>query len=208
MNRRGIALVALAGFTLAAGAVSAGQGFDKIFNGKNLDGLTLVGVTPSAFTIEDGVLKVSGKPAGYFATKKSYGNYVLKFDWRYVRPANLQNDADFDGNSGLLVHITGEHKVWPKCVEVQLMNKDAGNIFGLGAKINGKKDADAQKAAIKPVGQWNSEEVISKDGNFTCKLNGIRVAEGTGGELKEGTIGWQSEGAEIHFRTIEIRPLP
>jgi 3-keto-disaccharide hydrolase len=198
----------LAAFAAAAGVASAGPGgFTKLFNGKDMSDFTLVGVTPATFKVENGVIICSGQPNGYFATRKSYRNYVLKFDWRYARPANLQNDAAFGGNSGLLIHIAGEHKVWPKCIEVQLMNKDAGNIFGLGAKVNGKKDAAAQAKAIKPVGEWNSEEVICQDGKITAKINGIVVAEGTDADPAEGPIGWQSEGAEIHFRNLEIKEI-
>ena len=208
MLRRLPALLPVIGIALAAATASAQeQGFVKLFNGRNMDDFALVGVTPATFKVENGVIMVSGQPNGYFATKKAYRNYVLKFDWKYVRPAGLQNDADFPGNSGLLVHIAGEHKVWPKCVEVQLMNKDAGNIFGLGSKVNGKKDAAAQAKAIKPVGEWNSEEVTCKDGRITAKINGIVVAEGTDTDPAEGTIGWQSEGAEIHFRNLLIREL-
>jgi len=206
MHRSHVTTLLLAG-ALIAGAANAQAGFQKIFNGKNLEGLALVGVTPDTFKVQDGVLVCSGKPNGYFATMKSYRNYVLRFDWKYVRPAGLQKDSDFDGNSGLLIHITGEHKVWPKCIEVQLMNKDAGNVFGLGSAVQGKKDAAAQARAIKPVGEWNREEVTCKDGTIAARINDILVGEGSGSNPAEGTIGWQSEGAEIHFRNIEIKEL-
>jgi hypothetical protein len=200
------ALAAITALLLAAAAAAQQPQFTRLFNGRNVsDDFALVAVTPATFKVQDGVLICSGQPNGYFVTKRPYKNYVLRFDWRYARPAGLTNDADFPGNSGLLLHIAGEHKVWPKCVEAQLMNKDAGNIFGLfGAKANGKKDAAAQARAIKPVGQWNTMEVTTKDGAITCKINGITVAEAIGADPMEGPIGWQSEGAEIHFRNIEI----
>jgi len=199
----------LSAAVLAVGVAHAqdGEGFVNLSNGKNMEGFRLVGVDASTFKVQDGVIQVSGKPNGYFATEKSYRNYALKFDWRYIRPAGLQNDADFGGNSGLLIHIAGEHKVWPKCVEVQLMNKDAGNIFGLGSKVSGKKDAAVQAKAIKPVGEWNTQEVVCQDGRITAKINGMLVAEGTDADPREGPIGWQSEGAEIHFRNIRIKEL-
>ncbi len=209
MRRRTLLAALVPGFLLAGPAVlgRADDGFVPLFNGKNMSDFQLVGVSPETFSVENGVIRCSGKPNGYFATKKSYRNYVLQFDWRYARPAGLQQDSDFAGNSGLLVHITGEHKVWPKCVEVQLMNKDAGNIFGLGSKVNGKKYADAQAKAIRPVGEWNREEVVCKDGTLIAKINGVVVAEGTGADPAEGSLGWQSEGAEIHFRNLQIKEL-
>ena len=206
MTRRGRLALPLAAFVLAA-AAHAGQGFKPLFNGKNMDDFVLVEVKPETFKVEDGVIVCSGQPNGYFATKKSYKNYFLRFDWKYVRPAGLEKDDDFQGNSGLLIHIDGEHKVWPKCIEVQLMNKDAGNIFGLGSEVRAKKDDQAQKKAIKPVGEWNSEEVVCQDGKITAKINGVVVAEGTGARPAEGPIGWQSEGAEIHFRNLTVKEL-
>jgi hypothetical protein len=213
LNRR----VLLAGLAGMAGGVTAGvgaravlaqDGFRPLFDGTNVDDFAFIGVTADAYyPVEDYVVCI-GRPNGYVTTKKSYKNYVLKLDWRYARPAGLEKDEDFPGNSGLLMHIQGEHKVWPKCVEVQLMNRDAGAILPLfGAKANAKKHAEEQKKAIKPVGQWNTMEVTSKDGTVISKMNGILVAEATECEPIEGPIGLQSEGAEIHFRNLLIKEL-
>jgi hypothetical protein len=190
---------------------SAEEGFVKLFNGKDMTGFLFEpAALKDVIRVEDGVIIVPGKPNGYFYTEKSYRNYVLRFDWRYKRPADLApgQDEKFAGNSGCLVHIQAPHRVWPRCVEVQGMNRDHGNIFAIGgAKGKFKKYADAQKKAIKPVGEWNTTEITSKDGHLSSKVNGILVSEGES-ELKEGPIGWQSEGAEIHFRNIEIKVLP
>ncbi|MCS6850002.1 MAG: DUF1080 domain-containing protein [Gemmataceae bacterium] len=187
------------------------DGFTPLFNGKDLTGFKTIlkgdGDPAKTWTVRDGVIICSGSPAGYFYTDKSYKNYVLRFDWRYARPANLADDKAFKGNSGLLVHIQGEHKVWPRCVEVQGMNADHGRIFAIGgAKGQYTVNKEAQAKAIKPVGEWNTTEVICKDGEITSKVNGIEVSTGKG-ELTEGPIGWQSEGAEIHFRNIRIKEL-
>lgn len=186
----------------------AGPADEPLVKGTDPAQFELVGIKADTITVQDGEVRLTGKPNGYFATKKSYKNYVLKFEWMYERPAGLENEATFNGNSGLLVHIAGDHKVWPKCVEVQLANKDAGNIFAIGgAKFTGKKDAESQKKAIKPVGQWNVEEVTCKDGEIVCKINGVEVAKGTGATPDAGPIGWQSEGAPIRFRNLTIQTL-
>jgi hypothetical protein len=124
----------------------------------------------------------------------------------YERPANFAPGARFQGNSGLLIHVQKPHKVWPKSIEVQLANSDAGHIFAIfGSKFAGKKDAEAQKRAIKPVGEWNEEEVTCQDGKVTCKINGIEVDRGTGASPDSGYIGWQSEGGAIRFRNLRIK---
>ena len=193
---------------LALGSVQAADEFVPLF-GKDLKGFKFVPETADkTFTVTNDMILVTGKPNGYFYTPKSYKNYVLKFEVRYARPADLTDDTKFTGNSGFLVHIQGEHKVWPKSVEVQGQNKDMGNIFAIGGAAKGdfKKNADVQKKAIKPVGQWNEVEITSMDGKLTCTINGQVVCEGTS-ELKEGPIGFQSEGAEIHFRNLMIKEL-
>jgi hypothetical protein len=96
--------------------------------------------------------------------------------------------------------------VWPKCVEVQGLQKDHANIFAIGgAKGSFKKDAAAQKKAIK-IGEWNTTEVVCKDGEITSKINGIQIATGKG-DLMEGQLGWQSEGTELHFKNIKIKVM-
>ena len=208
MSVRCAAAVALSGLFSIAAVAGTESEYTPLVSGDSPSQFELVGIGPDSIRIVDGEVQLSGKPNGYFATKRSYRNYVLQFDWMYERPEGLASDAKFNGNSGLLVHITGAHKVWPKCTEVQLANADAGNIFAIqGAKFQGKKDADAQRKAIKPVGQWNAEEVTCRDGAIACKINGIEVASGKGADPDSGSIGWQSEGAKIRLRNIRIKVL-
>lgn len=157
--------------------------------------------------VEEGVIICTGSPNGYFYTDKNFKNMVVRYDWKFKRPANLKDDEKFGGNSGFLAHIQGEHKVWPKCVEVQGRNMDHGKIFYLGTK-GGKAtfDADALKKARKPVGEWNTTEMTFQDGKVSAKVNGAVVATGPV-EIVDGPFGFQSEGAEIHFKNIKVKEL-
>jgi hypothetical protein len=209
-------MVAALGILAGAAAVNTyaaadDDGFVSLFNGKDLAGwkTLLAGKEDpgKTFFVKNGIIIVGGNPAGYFYTDKSFKNYVLRFDWRYKRPADLDDDEKFNGNSGLLVHIQQPHKVWPKCVEVQGMNKRHGEIFAIGgAKGKFSFDAKALKEARKPVGEWNTTEVICRDGAITSKVNGVQIGDGKGG-LTEGPFGFQSEGAELHFKNIKIKTL-
>jgi hypothetical protein len=58
-----------------------------------------------------------------------------------------------------------------------------------------------------PAGQWNRMEVICDGDTITTILNGYVVNVGTKSSLARGKLTFQSEGAEIFFRKIEIRPL-
>jgi hypothetical protein len=201
-----VQLAALVAFGLAVPA--AAEDFVPLVKGDDAKALELVGIVSDTLKISDGEIRISGKPNGYFATKESYKNYDLKFEWMYERPGDLESDAKFRGNSGLLIHIQMPHKVWPKCVEVQLLNAQAGAILPLGGtKCERTLDKAAQKQAIKPVGQWNLEEVTCQGGTIVCKINGIEVSRGTGCTIESGPIGWQSEGAPIRLRNLMIKSL-
>ena len=66
----------------------------------------------------------------------------------------------------------------------------------------------AAKDVEKPVGQWNRIEALCREGDVTYFLNGVKVMEGRNGTYKAGKLLFQSEGAEIFFRRIELHPLP
>jgi hypothetical protein len=59
----------------------------------------------------------------------------------------------------------------------------------------------------KPVGEWNRLECICDGDKITNILNGTVVNAGTGASHTKGKILFQSEGAEVFFRRIELLPL-
>lgn len=63
------------------------------------------------------------------------------------------------------------------------------------------------KDVEKPVGEWNRYEIVADGGNLTYFLNGVKVNAATDCSLTEGRILFQSEGAELYFRLIELHPL-
>jgi Domain of Unknown Function (DUF1080) len=214
--RSGVALAALAA-VVWFGSVRAdtkdASGFKPLFNGKNFEGWSFVLAKKDAdpmmtWSIKDGVIICTGKPNGYFYTNKSYKDYEFVYDWMYARPAKLTDDAKFPGNSGALMHMQPPYKVWPKCVEVQGENRNHGKLFFLQVKgKDAKYDKAAKDKAVKPVGEWNTTEITCKaDGTITAKINGVPVSSGQS-DLTEGNIGFQSEGAEIHFKNLKIKQM-
>jgi hypothetical protein len=67
--------------------------------------------------------------------------------------------------------------------------------------FRGKMDVE------KPVGEWNRLECICAGDSITYKLNGVVVNKGVKASPRRGKILFQSEGAEIFFRSIEVVPL-
>ncbi len=197
-------------FLLApARAEKKAEGFTDLFNGKDLKGWKFYFAKDAdpekTWSVKEGVIVCTGKPNGYFYTDKSYKNYVLSYDWKYLKPVEGEKSSF---NSGALIHIQS-HKIWPKCVEVQGANANHGFMYFLMCKKIGeaKYDKAAKDKAAKPIGEWNTTEITCKeDGTISAKINGTPVSEGKS-DLTEGQIGFQSEGAVIHFRNIKLKEL-
>jgi hypothetical protein len=67
--------------------------------------------------------------------------------------------------------------------------------------FRGKEDLE------KPIGEWNTLEVICDGDRITNILNGKIVNMGTKCSHTKGKILFQSEGAEVFFRRIDLKPL-
>lgn len=218
-----VALLVAAGNLGAVGAEGEATSPKKIhlFNGKDFTGWTLYvsrkNVDPATvWSVRDGVIHCKGRPAGYMRTNKEYGNYKLEFEWRWTgRP----------GNSGCLVHMHGEDRVWPKSVEVQLMHRNAGDFWVIGGtefkqhrdrtsgRVEGRRTVKYKQSNEKPPGQWNRMEIICKGDKIRVHVNGLLQNEADdcrdarGQPLTKGKICFQSEGAPIEFRNIILTPL-
>jgi hypothetical protein len=222
-------LVALAALAVGIPAAAQDKGFTPLFNGKDLAGWkTFLAKSKDGkeadpkqvWTIVDGTIRCIGKPNGYLITDKEYGDYVLKLKWRF--PADSKG-----GNSGVLLHCTGPDKIWPNSVEAQLFAGSAGDIWLIAGEDKqlpkleidqGRKDAKNKEGRHyfrmmkdekieKPFGEWNQYEITCKGGDIKLVVNGKEVNEGKGGSLTKGKIALQSEGAEVHFKDIEIKSL-
>ncbi len=160
-----------------------------------------------------GVLVCKGQPLGYLVTEKDYTNFVLKLQWRWPPGGKA-------GNGGVLVRMTGPHRVWPKSLEAQLNAGQAGDFWGLagyqlsgpaermkvlenpkfGKLTNLKKTAELEK----PIGEWNDYEIAVDGGQVTLKVNGQVVNQTTDCEVVAGKILLTAEGDEYHFRKVQL----
>jgi hypothetical protein len=191
-----------------------------LFNGKDLDGWIRFSpgdqpgddgtwTVDKVWSVRDGVIHCEGKPAGYIRTVESYANYRLHMEWRWV---------DKPTNSGVLLHTAGIDRVWPMCVEAQLMHQNAGDFWllshstinvdgkqvGPGPFVNAEKKHPSNE---KPVGEWNTYDIVCDGGTVQLTVNGLLQNEGTDANPSSGPICLQSEGSPIQFRNIYLEPL-
>jgi len=81
------------------------------------------------------------------------------------------------------------------------------NWYGRDPKWDGALGYRGPQDVEKPVGEWNRLEAICDGGDVEFFVNGIKVNSGTNGNLRDGRILFQSEGAEVYYRNIELHPL-
>lgn len=214
MNRT-IALLLAAVVTLSFLPFASATEPIELFNGKDLSGWTYRAPNPDAespFSVKEGILRCEGQPVGYLRTDEEYTSYVLTLQWRWPKDSQ-------PGNNGVLLRIQPEEHVfndtWPKCVEAQLLNQHAGDIFTIAnypltgdpERTKGRYTAKAHPSNEKPQGEWNTYEIILDGENLTLKVNGLVQNEATGVAVMPGYVAVQSEGAPIEYRNIQLTPL-
>jgi peroxiredoxin len=173
-------------------------GFTPLFNGKDIDNWVPIKASADTWTVADGVLRCSGKPVCYLRTDKDYRNYTLLLEFAY--PEKI-------GNAGVLVHISGEDKVWPKSLEPNLNVGQMGKIYEIdGAKVTFGEKNPLRDYAVSP-GDWHRYEITCRGDTITLVIDGVVVNRVTRSNITSGKIGLQSENVPIHFRTVAIKSL-
>ncbi len=183
----------------------------RLFNGEDLTGWTWhleSGRPEEVWRVEDQVLICKGNPIGYLRTQTEYESFILKLEWRF-NPVTKQA-----GNSGVLVRMIGEDKVWPRSIEAQLMSENAGDFWNIDEfpmKVDQRRTSGRNtrklKMAEKPIGEWNEYEIRVCGGDVDLKVNGVLLNQARDALEIPGRICLQSEGAEIHFRNVRLTPL-
>ena len=185
----------------------------ELFNGKDFSGWTFCmkdNPDPGqTWSVTNGVIRCTGRPSGYLRTLQNYHAYVLTVEWRFVK---IAPKAD---NTGVLVHIQPPDKVWPECVQVQGKHAHQGDLFLMaGAESKEHRGMDANTplpkhgaSAEKPIGEWNTCQVICSGNNVKACINGEFMNEATACTVSSGFIGIQSEGGDIEIRKIFLKPL-
>lgn len=159
----------------------------------------------TVWLVTNGVIRCNGKPAGYLRTEADYSDYKLHVEWRWPGKG---------GNSGVLLHMSEPDKVWPKSIECQLHAGDAGDFWVIGG-TDFKEHADKSNRRVlkksesseKPLGEWNTYEIICRDNTIRVFVNGTLQNEASETTVSSGKICLQSEGVPIEFRNIYLEPI-
>jgi hypothetical protein len=186
----------------------APTGHIELFNGKDFTGWTFFMKTnadpKNTWSIDNGLIKCTGKPTGYMRTVENYRDYKVTVEWRFIKP----------GNTGVTVHMQEPDKVWPATIECQGQHNDQGDFWfqgGATAKDHATKETrrsvKTEPSNEKPVGQWNTFVVECSGTTVKIFVNDKLMNTATECSLSSGHIGLQSEGADLEIRKVSLDPL-
>jgi hypothetical protein len=198
-----------------AAYVAPESDFTALFEGSSLFDWT--GNTTDYFPL-NGELVIDPKRGGKgnLYTKKEYGDFHLKFDFQLTPGANnglgirapLEGDAAYVGMELQILDNTAP--IYAKLQPYQYH----GSVYGI---------IPAKQGFLKPVGEWNEEEVIAQGNKIKVILNGevildgdiaLATKDGTADHKehpgllnKTGHIGFLGHGSPLKFRNLRIKEL-
>ncbi len=191
------------------------EGFKILFDGTNLH--EWVG-NKTAYVIEDGNLAVYPKRggSGNLYTKDEYADFIYRFEFKLTPGAN--------NGIGVRAPLTGDGAY--EGMEIQVLDDTApiykdlkeyqyhGSVYGIIA---------AKRGHLRPVGEWNEEEIYLKGNKIRITLNGVVIVDGDleeasrngtvdgrdhpGLKKKTGHIGFLGHGDILFFRNVRVKDL-
>jgi hypothetical protein len=188
-------------------------GFKPLFSGKDLAGWT--GDT-KGYTAEDGSLVCPKNGGGNLFTVEEFADFDFRFDFKLSAGGNngvgirapLKGDAAY---SGMEIQILDDGDERYRSIQPWQAH---GSIYGV---------VPARRGYLKPVGQWNHEQIVARGRQITVVLNGTTIVDANidqashpktidgkshpGLANTQGHIGFLGHGARIEFRNIRVKDL-
>ena len=197
----------------AASNTGEESAFAPLFSGESLSGWH--GALEN-YGFDDGALVCRPQKKGNIYTDKEYADFVLRFEFRLTPGAN----------NGIGVRVPDLGHASTQGMEIQIIDDDHpkyarlkpyqahGSVYGIIA---------AKKGHLRPVGEWNTQEIDCRGHRIRVILNGATIVDGDLNEAtREGTLDDKdhpgaarsrghlclcTHGSEVHFRNMRIRRL-
>ena len=184
--------------------------FKPIFNGRDFEGWS---GPVSEYEVVDGALRCQAGKGGTIYTKEEYGDFVARMEIK-LPPG---------GNNGLAIRYPGEgDTAYAGMCELQVLDNEAlqykdldprqfhGSAYGMVA---------AHRGYLRPVGEWNFEEVTVKGSKIKVELNGTVILDcdlstvtnymansaHPGKNRTNGYFGFAGHNDPVCFRNIQIK---
>lgn len=213
-----LALLFAATASRAWAGAAVEPGFVSLFDGKTLNGWKLIDPHGGGYGVKDGVIYCAKGGGGNLMTEREYDDFIFRFEFKLEDGSNngVGIRAPLHGNPayvGMEIQILEEGAAdrgkWGKLRPEQYH----GSIYDV---------IPAAKGALKPPGEWNTEEIIARGRHITVIVNGKKILDANlndvtdpaklrahPGLLRErGHIGFLGHNDYIEFRNIRIKELP
>jgi Domain of Unknown Function (DUF1080) len=187
-------------------------GFASIFNGRDFDGWA--GPIEN-YEVQDGAIVCKPGSGGTIFTKNQYSDFVVRLEFK-LPPG---------GNNGLAIRYPGEgDAAYVGMAELQVLDDTSGKYATLDPRqFHGSAYGmvAAHKGYLRPVGEWNFQEVTVRGSKITVELNGTRILDADLSTVKDfhenrphpgkdrasGHFGFAGHGDAVQFRNIRIKTL-
>ncbi len=187
-------------------------GFESIFNAVDLSGWQ--GATED-YEVIDGAITCKPERGGILFTTQEFADFTVKLDFKLYA----------GGNNGLAIRYPGHGRASVDAMcELQVLDDEAamykdldprqyhGAIYGMVA---------SRRGFLKPVGEWNSQEVTVRGSTIQVILNGTEIVNANvsavtdfkdgqahpGKDLQHGFFGFAGHNDPVQFRNIQIKRL-
>lgn len=187
-------------------------GFASVFNGKDLTGWA--GATDH-YEVRDGAIVCKDGHGGNLFTEEEYADFAVRLEFK-LPPG---------GNNGLAIRYPGKgNPAYDAMTELQVLDDTAdqykdldprqyhGSVYGAVA---------AHRGYLRPVGEWNYQEVTVKGSTIKVELNGTVIVDADVSKVTDfmgesahpgltrtkGHFGFAGHNDPVMFRNIAIKKL-
>jgi hypothetical protein len=192
----------------------AEPGFVSLFNGKTLEGWTLMGQVGTGYVVKDGKIVCPKDGGGNLFNDKEYSNFILRFEFK-LEPG---------GNNGVGIRAPLEGDAAYVGMEIQILDNEDPRYKDLRpAQYHGSvyDVFPAKRGYLKKPGEWNYEEISAESRRISVTLNGTVILDVDLDSMKDpevlkkhpglarssGHIGFLGHHEYMEFRNIRIKKL-
>ena len=189
------------------------RGFQPLFNGKNLSGWK---GAVEQYEVVDGAIRCKPGNGGVLHSTDEYGDFTARLEFK-LPPG---------GNNGLAIRYPGSgDPAYAGMCELQVLDTEDpkyktidprqahGSAYGMIA---------AQRGYLRPIGEWNFQQVTVQGTKIKVELNGSIILDGDvadvkdlmastphpGKDRKSGYFGFAGHGDAVEFRNVVIKSTP
>jgi len=215
-------LILAASITLVAADKELPEGFTPLFNGKDLSGWKVPVGDNGHWKVIDGVIDYDARSESRakdksLSTEKSFGDFVLRVDWRLKTDPGFRHPVPIilpdgshkkgpDGKDATVeiddvgsgIYLRGSSK---SQVNIWMWPIGSGEVYGYRTDRSVPPEVRAgvtpKKKADRPRGEWNTFEITMKGDRLWVNLNGEEVISNAQlpGVPKQGELSLQHHGS-------------